>query len=212
LEKLKMVKGNGDRRRELAAMRKHDQQQESLRKKAGPAKATPTEVRAILLDLSTKGLLSEGKEELKVWLVSKQESADELPETCLFFLRTGDCSLKKCKYKHVQSLCKLKNMQEPLEGGGLGLPPLDQILLVKFTDTGDSQVYDRRLRTKIRRSSPLRFIEYQGECIYDFQYPHVFAEFVNRFRKEELHPEDLPPSPAHNEVAEGTSEENVMVV
>ena len=197
-----MVKGNGDRRRELAAMRKQDQLEEISRKKSGPLKATPTEIRAILLDLSTKGFLLDGKEELKVWVISNPDCADEQPSTCISYLRTGDCSLKKCKYKHTQSLCKLKNMTDPLEGGGI--PPLVPVLLVDFTDPGDNQIYDRRLRTKVRRESPLRFIEYQGECIYDYQFPEVFVGFVSRFRKEK---EEKPLEIIHSDERKNDLEE-----
>ena len=128
--------------------------------------------------MENKGILA--KDELYAWVVANPNKAKEEPEVCLSFLRDV-CEVKKCQFKHIQTISNLKNISN-VSSTVKGIPFLKKILLRDFNDIGKLQ-YDRRIRTQIRSASSLRFVEYFEECIFDFQDPVIFADFISRFQK-----------------------------
>jgi hypothetical protein len=182
-----MVKGNADRRRQLVAKRKEDQSNENQRKKSGPQFATHSEVRARLLDYCQKGRIEEA--ELVAYLVEGPgpgpgevtEAVNGQAMLCSSHLRTGSCPLKRCRFKHVFSLSHLD--QIPIDCGKddqtevQGVPQMIQVPL-RQANINDRLVYDRRIRTKCRLPSTLRFISYSNRLIFDYANPYVFGDYV----------------------------------
>ncbi|KAJ3372587.1 transcription initiation factor IIB [Kappamyces sp. JEL0680] len=172
-----MVKGNGDRRRQLAAQRKADQVEERIRKGAGPERATHSEVRARLLDYCRKGRLAEDRLLCHV-IAMADDQAEEGPRMCPAHLRAGVCPAKRCRFKHECSLAHLQGMEDGVpETESNGVTLMKQIPL-RLLNANDRLVYDKRIRTKVRLPSPLLFISYEGRLIFDYANPKVFAEYI----------------------------------
>lgn len=238
-----MVKGNFERRKELAAQRKQDRKDEVVRQKAGAIAATPVEVRGRLLhDAKVSGARDD---ELLAWVVApaRPESTDgDAPasrrdafrdggvgnvvsrkDVCEAWWRTGFCELKRCRLSHADSISHVKGVPEfgaPADGsgdtGGAGggsgtgkksgkggkkkgkkgraadedddgaangaqvggiLPAMDCVPL-KTVDAGGQLEYDRNLRTQRRKKSPLLFIAFRGELVFDKFNPEVFARYA----------------------------------
>lgn len=154
-----MVKGNGDRRRELAKNRRKDQKLESARRREGPLKATPSEVRARLLDLCAKNVIQESN--IKCWIVAgndsnklqeESSSSDMIPNSssssswCMSFLKMGSCSTKRCRFKHEIFLDSIYCEQcSDASGGGDSIEPLRPIPGLRDLKTDDQLVYDRKV-------------------------------------------------------------------
>ena len=103
-----MVKGNKERRQELAARRKEDKAQEVERKRGGASLATPVEVRASLLS-DARG----NESQLIGWVVrSRGAEGEEEKAWCEDWFRTGYCLLKRCRNSHEVTISHL-----------LGVPP-----------------------------------------------------------------------------------------
>ena len=114
-----MVKGNKERRQELARRRKEDKASESERRKGGPESATPVEVRARLLcDAKALG----GEEQLVAWVVqAPAEDGVECKAWCEDYFRTSTCQLKRCRNAHEVSISHLSHVPA-MPGVGAGLP------------------------------------------------------------------------------------------
>ena len=239
-----MVKGNFERRRELAAQRKQDRKDEVMRQKAGAIAATPVEVRGRLLhDARVAGARDD---ELLAWVVApaRPESIDgdevasrrdafrdggvgtvvSRKDVCEAWWRTGFCEMKRCRLSHADSISHIKGVpefgaaaarvgapasnvgdggddgkQSGKKGGrkkgkkgavaddsgaagngaqaGATLPAMDCVLL-KTVDAGGQLEYDRSIRTQRRQESPLLFIAFRGELVYDKFNPEVFASYA----------------------------------
>ena len=114
-----MVKGNKERRQELARRRREDEAFESERRKGGPELATPAEVRARLL--SDAKALGGSEEGLHGWVVQPaSENGVEPKAWCEDFFRTGACLLKRCKNSHETTIAGLKNVP-PLPGADIAV-------------------------------------------------------------------------------------------
>ncbi|KAJ3270420.1 hypothetical protein HDV01_007830 [Terramyces sp. JEL0728] len=162
-----MVKGNGDRRRQLAQQRKQDQKDEIQRKLGGCELATPDEVRARLLDDCRKKNIPE---DLLVAFV--KHPTDETLQ-CPSFLSFGHCETKRCRYRHVDNLSYLNiKVDQPVPM--LETKPLRQV------PASCKLVYNRTIRTKIRQESPLVFIELDKLLVYDVYNPKVFAKYAQK--------------------------------
>ncbi|KAJ3253155.1 hypothetical protein HK103_000850 [Boothiomyces macroporosus] len=166
-----MVKGNGDRRRQLAQQRKQDQRNEIQRKLGGSELATPDEVRARLLDDCRKKNIPE---DLLIAYV-KHPTDDTLQ--CPSFISTGYCETKRCRYRHVDNLNKLGvQVDQPVPI--LERKPLRQV------PASCKLVYNRTIRTKVRQDSPLIFIELEGQLVFNVYDPKVFAKYAQKNPKE----------------------------
>lgn len=240
-----MVKGNYERRKELAERRKQDRVDEKQRRTAGPISATPTEVRARLLSDAQKDENGDGESELVAWVVIG--GATKL--FCEDYFRTGSCPTKRCKFCHdvsiahlqglpeapcVQDTCssKAKSEQlpssqqtrsggagrkkkgsaggrghnklssvggspddiEPLPAGGF--PALEPVQLRSVSQIGGNLAYDRNVRTQVRQTSTLRFVQWGKRCVYDWQNPSVFAEYCRStsVKKEQIRSQVLAAS------------------
>ncbi|KAJ3318165.1 hypothetical protein HDV06_000794 [Boothiomyces sp. JEL0866] len=166
-----MVKGNGDRRRQLAQQRKQDQKNEIQRKLAGSELATPDEVRARLLDDCRKKQISED-----LLIAYIKHPTDETLQ-CPSFISTGYCETKRCRYRHVDNLSALGiQVEEPV-------PMLERRPLRKVP-ASCKLVYNRTIRTKVRQESPLVFIELEGQLVFDVYNPKIFAKYAQKNPKE----------------------------
>mmetsp|Transcript_8162 Transcript_8162/g.17037 ORF Transcript_8162/g.17037 Transcript_8162/m.17037 type:complete len:185 (-) Transcript_8162:14-568(-) len=163
-----MVQGNSDRRKELAVGRRNDRKAEKARKKAGVVKATPSEARSRLLEISRS---------LDLPLTAWVESSEPGREVCAQYFRTGDCGSKRCKYSHEACLSAAPPSAPP--NSRQSLPALSCMDLVDV-DPGGQLVYDKNLRTQRRAKSRLLFVELEGELVFDFEDPNLFREFVSR--------------------------------
>ena len=105
-----MVKGNFERRKELAEKRKEDRKAEVERKKAGAALATPVEVRGRLLhDAKVAG----ATDDLLAWVAAPASDDDQTrKDVCDSWWRTGFCALKRCRLSHEESICHLRGVPE----------------------------------------------------------------------------------------------------
>lgn len=182
-----MVKGNQDRRKELAQRQRDDKRGEIERKKGGPELATPSEVRARLLsDLKLTGA-SDGT--LWGWCLPKPAPGESISKSlCASWFRTGSCTFKRCRFSHEHSISHLSGVPAAPEkaadgddadpkGGSLALPPLECRFL-RDCDPGGELVYDRTLRTHVRMPHTLLFIQSGEQLVYDFEHPHVFASYA----------------------------------
>ena len=97
-----MVKGNAQRRIELAERRKLESFEEKERRLAGPSAATPSEVRARLLS-DARGSV-EAEAGLIAWVVTDGKFF------CEDFFRTGTCPLKRCKFAHDETIAQLSRV------------------------------------------------------------------------------------------------------
>ena len=226
-----MVKGNFERRKELAAQRKQDRKDEVVRQKAGAIAATPVEVRGRLLhDARVAGARDD---ELLAWVVApaRPESTDgdegtvvSRKDVCEAWWRTGFCEMKRCRLSHADNISHINGVPEfgaaaarggapagNVDGGGddgkqsgkkggrkkgkkgsvadegaaagngaqtgATLPAMDCAPL-KTVDAGGQLEYDRSIRTQRRQESPLLFIAFRGELVYDKFNPEVFASYA----------------------------------
>ena len=116
-----MVKGNFERRKELAARRKADKKAEAERKSQGALRATPVEVRARLLhDAQLQGV---SDEELQAWVVAPPpEDGTSRKGLCDDWWRTGFCSQRRCRLSHEDTISHLRGVPESgacgVAGGG----------------------------------------------------------------------------------------------
>ena len=106
-----MVKGNAQRRIELADRRKAESAEEKERRALGPGFATPTEARARLLS-DARGA---GEAALVAWV------AFDGPPLCEDFFRTGACPLRRCRHVHGETLAALAGV--PAVPGAPPPPP-----------------------------------------------------------------------------------------
>ena len=95
-----MVKGNKERRQELARRRNDEKTAETSRRKLGPAFATPAEARARLLSDARASPTLEAA--LLGWVVAPGGR-----EGCEPWFRTGACPHKRCRFAHEASISHL---------------------------------------------------------------------------------------------------------
>jgi hypothetical protein len=100
-----MVKGNKERRQELARRRNDEKAAEVERRKLGPAFATPAEARARLLSDARGGA---AEAELVGWIVSPGGR-----EGCESWFRTGACPHRRCRFSHDASISHLAGVPPP---------------------------------------------------------------------------------------------------
>jgi Zinc finger C-x8-C-x5-C-x3-H type (and similar) len=96
-----MVKGNAQRRIELAERRKLESFEEKERRLAGASHATPAEVRARLLSDVRRGAEEVG---LIAWVATDGKFF------CEDYFRTGTCPLKRCKFAHDETIAHLTHV------------------------------------------------------------------------------------------------------
>jgi hypothetical protein len=96
-----MVKGNAQRRIELAERRKLESFEEKERRLAGASYATPAEVRARLLSDARRGAEEVG---LIAWVATDGKFF------CEDYFRTGTCPLKRCKFAHDETIAHLTHV------------------------------------------------------------------------------------------------------
>ena len=114
-----MVKGNKERRQELARRRKEDKATESERRRGGAELATPVEARARLLS-DAKALGSE--EGLVAWVVQgASEEGVEVKAWCEDYFRTSTCQLRRCRNAHEVTIAHLSHVPQ-LPGVGAAIP------------------------------------------------------------------------------------------
>jgi hypothetical protein len=169
-----------DNRIALVAQRKQDQKQERERKSAGPLLATPLEVRSRIIDYCKKNVLPFKETDFICWVIDKEN--EKLESCCIEYLRTGECSSKRCAYSHIQTLFQefhFRNDEEPIP------VPLKNVTL-RSLKVDDKLVYDRNVRTHKRNSSPLKFIQVGSVLVYDYFDGNVFANFIAKFSKVPL--------------------------
>ena len=164
-----------DNRIALVAQRKQDQKQERDRKSAGPSLATPLEVRSRLIDYCKKELFPFKETDFICWVIDNGNQ--KLESSCLEYLRTGECSSKRCAYSHIQTLLQelnFRNEEEPIP------VPLKKVTL-RSLKVDDKLVYDRNVRTHKRNPSPLKFILVGSVLVYDYLDGNVFSDFIAKF-------------------------------
>jgi hypothetical protein len=105
-----MVKGNAQRRIELAERRKAESAEEKERRAAGALFATPAEARARLLH-DARG--AEGR--LLAWVTA------EGPSLCESWFRTGACPLRRCRHAHTDTISLLRGVP-PVPGAPPPVP------------------------------------------------------------------------------------------
>ncbi|GAX80028.1 hypothetical protein CEUSTIGMA_g7467.t1 [Chlamydomonas eustigma] len=169
-----MVKGNADRRRELARLRCEEQRAELERRALGPEFATPAEARARLLsDAKSKG---SDESDLFGWVIITSEERDysRNKSFCESYFRTGVPATRSPDSSNVNL-------------GGLaaydvtqGCLPAMQPLPLRTCDAGGKMVYDRTVRRAVRQPQILMFIEWEGHLVFDFANPRVYAKYCER--------------------------------
>ena len=101
-----MVKGNEERRRELAKARCEEKKMEKERKLGGPAQSTPGEARGrILSDAMIMGTV----EGIYGWVTlqadEEQGGSEEcMKRICTSHFRNGHCDTRRCKFSHSVSI------------------------------------------------------------------------------------------------------------
>ena len=142
-DKASMVKGNWERRAELAALRREEEKALKAQRKERESKPRVASAESILVRLKREG------PSLRVWLA--RPGAEEC---CQLWFRTGFCELKKCRFAHTQTLgLPLPLVEEGLEHHGLqelacegpveatALSPKD-VRFVHFIALGDRALFD----------------------------------------------------------------------
>eukprot|EP00729_Bicosta_minor_P008653 gene8654-31633_t len=183
-----MVKGNAERRKELSKLRRDGKKAEGERRKGGASKATPGEARARLL---SDAMRVKGTENgLIGWTMvdaagegdsvqNARSNAEAVKLMCASHFRTGYCELRRCKHEHTESISHLKGVPPPVGDGSEGFAPIAQKPL-KQCSAGGREVYDYVLRRGIFQSSPIRFVEWNNELVFDAEYPEVFAAYCKK--------------------------------
>jgi hypothetical protein len=216
-----MVKGNADRRRELARLRCEEQRAELERRALGPEYATPAEARArFLSDAKAKG---SDESDLIGWVITASEDGDcsRSKSVCESYFRTGACPLKRCKHGHettISSRIGVPSTRSPESSSHLNLGgpaafdvtqgylPALQPLPLRTCDAGGKMVYDRTVRRAVRQPQVLMFIEWEGQLVFDFANPKVYAKYCERNEVApaatiQQEPSDLPPEGGSTSVA-----------
>lgn len=186
-----MVKGNADRRRELAQKRKDDKKDENARKTSGALRATPAEVRARLLS-DARAAGGAGEAQLTAWVLAAP-TADgiQAKELCESFWRTGACPRKRCRGDHTDSIAHLRNVPSAgaaeteaddgdASGTARGMLPALVALPLRAAEPGGALVFDRTMRGPVRQENRLYFVALADTLVFDVAHPEVFAGYADR--------------------------------
>jgi hypothetical protein len=153
-----MVKGNWERRAELASLRREEEKERKAQRKAGD-KVPSSE--AVVSRLRGEGLV----EGCRCWL----DQLDAEAEVCHAYFRSGECLVRRCKYPHLASpISHLSNLAYPLGDGLLTERPCSS------TSVALADISSKEYRS-------VRFISVGTRCVYDASAPSVWRAFSETF-------------------------------
>jgi hypothetical protein len=159
-----MGKGNWERRAERAALEREEaRERKSLRKRP-----KCPHVETILLQLLEGERYDTSMSNIQVWV------EDVMAEwnICRSWLRTGDCSAKRCQLSHEITLFGIRNVLLPSESNDV--TPIEPSV----------DLYS--LKTLLPEKYPLvRFISIDDLCVYDWALPNIWLEW-SRVRIQDL--------------------------
>jgi hypothetical protein len=151
-----MVKGNWERRAELAEVRR----QEAKSKKQARGKVKPINGESVLKYLTKESLVLDSHNKVELWLDSENEV-----KVCHKWFRSEACSIKRCRFSHD---CKTLLLYS------------DVRISENETEEGlcDGPILIQNLRNK--DLGRIRFVMMNGNCIYDWMHNDVWEEFLSR--------------------------------
>jgi hypothetical protein len=150
-----MVKGNWERRAELVAARREEERNKKAQKSV---KSKDASAESVMTKLQRDSSLLDSGAKIEVWL-----EPDTPVLVCTNWLRTEECSVKKCKFVHATNIAHLKGMElnfltkQPTENMCVGPVPFDNVTSKDF--------------------AAIRFIAVNGTCVYDFSFPEVWVKW-----------------------------------
>ena len=183
-----MVKGNWERRAELASLRRAEEKERKALKKTGGKAVNPE---SILQKLYKDSFLKENGARIDVYVADPE--GDMM--CCGAHLRTADCRMKRCRLMHDDSvsIAHLRNLppigRNPCgkEDEGCRPPPVPAAAVV---DSTSSSVPEKRCLPPcpideimpLKDWSALMFVVVDGECIYDYLTPDVWNNWLTKHR------------------------------
>ena len=183
-----MVKGNWERRAELASMRRAEEKERKALKKTGGKAVNPE---SILQKLYKDSFLKENGARIDVYVADPE--GDMM--CCGAHLRTADCRMKRCRLMHDDSvsIAHLRHLP-PIGGipcgkedvGGCRPPPVP----LAVVDSSSSSMPEKRCLPPctideimpLKDWSALMFVAVDGECIYDYLTPEVWNNWSTKHR------------------------------
>lgn len=147
-----MVKGNWERRAELAALRREEEKARKLEKKSKGGCLKVVSAESVVSRMKREGV------DAQCWLAAVDEAS--AVSVCRAFFRTGFCSAKRCRLVHVPSpIAHLKGVCFRDEGGG-GAEADEELAC----DSSPVALSD--LSTKDYKR--LSFVALGGVCVFDY--------------------------------------------
>ena len=183
---IKMVKGNWERRCEMAATKRAEAKERKVLKKSGKV----VNPESILQKLHKDVTLRETEAIVDVYVADPEGGM-----MCCAHFRTADCRMKRCRLMHDDnvSVAHLRNL--PSIGGllcgkeeeGCRPPPAPAAAVV---DSLFSSVPEKRCLPPspideimpLEDWSALMFVAVDGECVYDYLTPEVWNNWIVKHR------------------------------
>lgn len=158
-----MVKGNWERRAELAALRREEEKARKLEKKSRGS-STKVSAESVVSRLKREGV------EAQCWLAAVDEAS--AVSVCRAFFRTGFCSAKRCRLLHGPSpIAHLKGVCYRDEGGdGNGVAEAGEELACDSSPVALSDLSTKNYRR-------LSFLAVGGVCVFDYTDPSVWERY-----------------------------------
>ena len=172
-----MVKGNWERRCEIASIRRQKAKEDKLARKNGKQIA-PLTAEAVLRKLN-KISSDFIKEQIYVYIADSCSDDDNF--VCRAYLRGYDCRSKKCRLPH----------------GGVTLSHLKNVRLEPDDYTGksiDFQDKDRRCMppvllsrymSEMKLTEEVLFVAVEGECVFDYNDCTLWDDWITRHPEHE---------------------------
>ena len=180
-----MVKGNWERRVQLANQRRLDSKaRKEIRKQQKPANGE-----SVYAKLMTFTDLCDSR-------IDSYLESDRDISVCSSWIRNGDCILKKgrCRFSHDTEPLRIRNIQ-PVHD----LIEEKEVFLVPFRE-----VLPRHLVN-------VRFVSVDGCVVFDYMLPHIWEEYVEvkiRMQRERL---SLAPFSSYEEADDDEEDEDVCM-
>ena len=183
-----MVKGNWERRCEMANIKRAEAKERKVLKKSGKV----VNPESILQKLYKDTTLKENGARIDVYVADPEGG-----KLCSAHLRTAECRIKKCRLIHVDtiSVAQLRNLppiggmkSEREDDEGCRPPPAPDAAV--FDSTTSSSVPEKRCLPScpideimpLKDWSTLMFAAVDSECVYDYLTPAVWNSWITKHR------------------------------
>lgn len=174
-----MVKGNWERRAELANVKRQEARERKQLKKSGKVVNPESVLQKLFKDSTLRAVGAR----IEVYVAHPDAGV-----VCKTHLRTADCRVKRCRLLHDEcmSVSHLRNVQPP--GGEEFTASIDATMTLGF-DSSTSVPEKRCLPPEpidevmpLKDWSTLMFVAIDDECVYDYTTSDVWNKWIAAYR------------------------------